>query len=69
MDNALVRQAIAQLAKNALARSRVNGLASEASYGGKYTPAGLELADKNATLNALDRIKSKQMFGLGGSVI
>lgn len=44
-------------------RIQSNEVAAETRMGGKYTPAGLELADKNATLNAQDRIRMKSMIG------
>lgn len=52
-----------------------NSVAESSRIGGKYTVNGLETADKNANLNAQDRLRIKSMLGnqyrlgVGGSVL
>lgn len=58
--------------KDELARQAVDREAAMTRIGGVYTPEGLKMADKEATLNAQDRLMLRSMVpgpsGLGGSL-
>lgn len=61
-------QAGQNMAKELAQRQANNELAGDMQFGGHYTQAGLEKADKEATLNGLDRIQGHQMIrGMMGS--
>ncbi len=64
---AVVRAAMKRITDQANADIMANNLAEETRMGGKFTDKGLQLADKNARLNAEDRIKAKSLIGIGGS--
>ncbi len=58
--------------RDELQKQRADQEAAQTRIGGVYTPQGLKMADKEATLNAQDRLMLRSMVpgpsGLGGSV-
>lgn len=59
--------------RDALAKQQIDKAASDTAVGGIYTPMGLQKADKDATLNAHDRLLMRSLIpapqlGLGGSI-
>lgn len=58
--------------KNELAKQAVDREAASTRIGGVYTPQGLKMAEKEANLNAQDRLMLRSMVpgpsGLGGSM-
>lgn len=58
--------------RDELSRQNVDREAAQTRIGGVYTPQGLQMAEKEATLNANDRLMMRSMVpgpsGLGGSV-
>ena len=67
--SAMANAAMKRIADQANTSIQNNNLANDTRINGKFTDQGLQLADRNANLNAQDRMKSKAMLGLGGSMI
>lgn len=63
---AVARAAMQRTADMANQDIQSQQMAADTRIGGKYTDQGMQLADKNATLNAQDRLRAKAMIGIGG---
>ncbi len=66
VDAPVAQKAIEALAKQESNHQRTNSLALDSEMGGKYTPEGLQKAEKNAQLNAEDRLRMRALIGYGG---
>ena len=63
MDNSIVQEAIKKLAKQASETARQNSIAASMRFSGVYTNDGLQKAEREAELNAMDRIRAKSLIG------
>lgn len=66
---ALASQALRNVAQKASSEVQTHQLTDQASFGGRYSGSGLELADKNSELNAIDMANARKLVGIGGSMI
>lgn len=62
VSEAAVHEAIKKLAQQASKTARQNNIAASMRFGGRYTPDGLAAAEKEAELNAMDRINLKGLM-------
>jgi len=56
------------IAKAGLDNLQTNAEADKTRLGGVYSPNGMKLTQRDAQLNAMDRMKAKSLIGLGGSL-
>ncbi len=72
MNNLNTMSATLALLKRAVEFDKANRIAADMRFGGVYTPQGLENADREAALNASDRVALKNMMddslGMSGTV-
>lgn len=69
MTSSAIQAAMKALSEKYASQVKLNDIASITRMGGKYTDTGMEEASKNAQLNAMDRIRGKNMIGIGGSIV
>lgn len=66
MNQDIINEAIRKLAQQASKNARQNNIAASMRFGGKYTPDGMTAAEREAELNAMDRINAKRFFDFSG---